>query len=87
MRLTFVIGLLFINVVCFAQHTISGTVTDSQTGEPLIGATILYAENEGVVSDFNGQFTLMLKSGEYRFLASYVGYKNFEKKITVDRNK
>ena len=87
MRLTFVLGLLFINVVCFAQHTISGTVTDSQTGEPLIGATILYAENEGVVSDFNGQFTLMLKSGEYRFLASYVGYNNFEKKITVDRNK
>ena len=52
----------------------------------MIGATILYAENEGVVSDFNGQFTLMLQKGEYRFLASYVGYKNFEKKITVDRN-
>ena len=86
MRLTFVLGFLFINVVSFAQHTISGTVTDSQTGEPLIGATILYAENEGVVSDFDSQFTLKLQKGEYRFLVSYVGYKNFEKKITVDRN-
>ena len=29
---------------------------------------------------------MILQKGEYRFLASYVGYNNFEKKITVDRN-
>ena len=26
--------------MCFAQHTISGTITDFHTGETLIGATV-----------------------------------------------
>ena len=43
-----------------AQTTITGTVTDASTGEPLIGASLVpkNSEETGVVTDLDGKFTL-----------------------------
>ena len=56
----------------------SGRVADSQG--PLIGATVMEkGTNNGTVTDFNGNFTLSVKSGA-TLVISYVGYESQEVK-------
>ncbi len=56
--------------------TLSGNVADSETKEPLIGATItLVGTYEGALADQNGRFRLSaVKPGDYSVKVSYVGY-------------
>lgn len=57
----------------FAQETISGVVTDDQ-GVALPGATILeVGTNNGVTTDFDGNFTITVGSGA-SIEVSFVGY-------------
>lgn len=68
----------------FSQKTkVQGIVKDALTSETIIGATIVYADGKGVSTDIDGAFNLSLDSGEYVIKASYVGYKQIEKKITA----
>ena len=68
----------------FAQKVnVQGTVKDKQTGEPLIGATIVYGSGKGTVTDVSGTFNISLPPGEYNLRASYVGYEALEKKVTI----
>ena len=56
----------------------TGRVADSQG--PLIGATVMEkGTNNGTVTDFNGNFTLSVKSGA-TLVISYVGYESQEVK-------
>ncbi len=56
----------------------SGRIADSQG--PLIGATVMEkGTNNGTVTDFNGNFTLSVKSGA-TLVISYVGYESQEVK-------
>ena len=56
----------------------TGRVADSQG--PLIGATVMEkGTNNGTVTDFNGNFTLSVKSGA-TLVVSYVGYESQEVK-------
>ena len=56
-----------------AQTTAKGTVTD-QTGEPVIGATVVEKGNpkNAAVTDFDGNFTLKLQNGK-TVVISYIG--------------
>ena len=73
--------LLFILIlaVCtnvFAQQTksISGVVYDSNTGEALIGVSVLeVGTTNGTITDFDGKYTLKVSSNKVSF--SYVGFK------------
>ena len=45
----------------FAQRTISGVVTDSDTKESLIGANVLIkGTSTGTITDFDGKFSLQV---------------------------
>ncbi len=69
----FFVFFLLCSTVMLAQNKVSGTVLDA-TGEPLIGVSVLEAgTNNGVVTDFNGDFTLTVKQGA-KLTFSYVGY-------------
>lgn len=58
----------------YAQRTISGTVTD-EGGEPLISATILaVGTSTGVVTDFDGKYTIQIPEGVTQLEFSYTGY-------------
>ncbi len=58
-----------------AQRNLSGTVTDAQTGEPLIGANILVkGTSTGTVTDFDGTYTLRAPEGAEQLVFSYTGY-------------
>ncbi len=59
----------------WAQRTISGTITDASSGEPLIGANILaVGTSSGTVTDLDGSFTLDVPSGVTQLAISYTGY-------------
>lgn len=58
-----------------AQWTVSGKVTDGKDGSPLIGATIEEAGTlTGTVTDYDGNYTLDVSSGNARLIIKYVGY-------------
>ena len=76
MRTRFLWAMLLFSTLAFSQTTISGNVVDSETGEPLIGATILVeGTNTGAVTDFDGNFTLE-NPGQppFNLIVSYTGY-------------
>ena len=82
------LNLLFslLSVALFAQGgSISGTVTDSETGEALIGANVVIkGTTNGDVTNIQGQFSIKgLADGEYTVVASYVGFKSMEQTVTV----
>ncbi|OIP02051.1 MAG: hypothetical protein AUJ98_02615 [Bacteroidetes bacterium CG2_30_33_31] len=68
------------------QGNIKGSVTDKTTGEKLIGVNIMYSEGKGIISDLNGNFSVKLDYGIYRFKVSYVGYNQIEKTIVLDKS-
>ena len=69
----FFVFFLLCSAVMMAQNKVSGTVLDA-TGEPLIGVSVLEAgTNNGVVTNFDGNFTLTVKQGA-KLTISYVGY-------------
>lgn len=66
------------------QNTVSGTVTDV-SGEPLIGVSIiLKGTSSGVVTDFDGNYSIRINSGSDILVFSYIGFSNQE--IPVKNN-
>jgi iron complex outermembrane receptor protein len=62
----------------FGQRTISGMVTDANTGEGLIGASILVVgTSTGTVTDIDGSYSLSLPAGATQLQFSYTGYETF----------
>jgi iron complex outermembrane receptor protein len=62
--------------VAMAQ-TIKGTVTDAESGEPLIGANILVVgTSTGTVTDFDGTYSLNVPADGKQLEISYTGYAN-----------
>ncbi|OGC76871.1 MAG: hypothetical protein A2Z27_06000 [candidate division Zixibacteria bacterium RBG_16_50_21] len=59
-----------------AKGQIIGKLTDSETGEPLIGATVRLAEtNLGAISDLEGNYRIKnVPEGEYTLVASMLSY-------------
>lgn len=64
---------------------VTGTVVDSETGEPLIGANVFFeGTNIGAASDLDGQFTIKkIPPGTYNLIVSMIGYA----KLTVSQVK
>ncbi|PHN03843.1 SusC/RagA family TonB-linked outer membrane protein [Flavilitoribacter nigricans] len=74
--LLLVLAITFCNFA-IAQRTITGTVTDAETGEPLIGANILVAgTSSGTITDFDGTYNLSVPDGATTLDVSYTGYSS-----------
>ncbi|MBP5644558.1 MAG: TonB-dependent receptor [Bacteroidales bacterium] len=64
----------FLPLSAVAQHTISGTVTDAQTGETLIGATVYdTVSRKGTTTNQHGRYSLTLKNENAVVRVSFVG--------------
>lgn len=62
-----------------AQQSITGTVTDSDSNEPLIGANVLVkGSSTGTITDIDGNYSLTLPSGGETLIISYTGYVDQE---------
>ncbi|WP_159018953.1 TonB-dependent receptor [Algibacter sp. L3A6] len=68
------VALLFSTVI-MAQSTITGTVLEQGINMPLPGANVVEkGTTNGVVTDFDGNFTLKTKSSSGEIIITYVGY-------------
>lgn len=83
-----VIFLLVFSLTSFAQNkiTISGTATDSATGETLIGASVSLKEiaHSGTVTNAYGFYSLLAKQGQYTLIVSYAGYETISRQVILD---
>lgn len=68
------------------RYTLSGYLRDAETGERLIGATILDARRQGAISNEFGFYSLSLDAGEHFLRIAYIGYIVMEQKIQIQAN-
>lgn len=88
MRLFTLLMLLFCGSLLTAQ-SISGSVVDAETGEPLIGASVIVPASSdsgsgliGTVTDYDGNFVLDNVSLPATLQFSYTGYATITQKVT-----
>ncbi|MEO8887026.1 MAG: TonB-dependent receptor [Mucilaginibacter sp.] len=79
---------LLLPVLASAQFSVSGKITDQQTGEALPGATInLQNSALNAVADNSGRYQINnVKPGSYVLQVTYIGYVGAQKRITVNAN-
>lgn len=73
----------------FAQtSTISGTITDNSTGDPLPQVNVYIMELEtGAATDLEGNYEISnVEHGDYTLRVSSVGYETLEESVTVNNN-
>ena len=77
--------LLFLFIKVNAQNSISGTITDNNTGNTLPGVNIIISDlNSGTVSNVNGYYILNnLPNGQFFVTYSFIGYESVTKKIVL----
>jgi len=61
------------------QKVITGTITDTETGDPLVGATVvIVGTNNGAITDPQGRFLLNVSGEDASLIISYTGYERQE---------
>ena len=56
---------------------------DKEENDPLIAATVTDANNNGVTSDLDGNYEIILPAGKNIITFSYVGYQTFIQEVTL----
>ncbi len=74
--LTLVFFALSLLAIAQPNGSLKGTITDEETGEALIGASvILVGTYKAAVSDFDGKYTITdIKPGDYSIKVQFIGY-------------
>src|SRR5690606_17887517 len=80
---------LLISSISFAQnrYILSGTITDQNTNETLIGVTVsIKGANINTFTNEYGFYSVSLPEGTYTLEVSYIGYAAFSESILVNAN-
>jgi hypothetical protein len=90
----FFFSFFMILLSCFSiraqdNFTISGTIKNSESGEALIGASILIKELPGTGASSNayGFYSLTLPKGNYTLILRYIGFKTKTDPLILDNNR
>ncbi|HPR85687.1 MAG TPA: SusC/RagA family TonB-linked outer membrane protein [Prolixibacteraceae bacterium] len=76
--LMLVFAIFFVNLAFAQQRTITGTVTDKETGEKMVGVTIvLKGTTTGTITDIDGNYKIAGNVGQ-TIVYSFVGYRKEE---------
>ena len=91
-KIVLLIVALMVAVVSFAQRTVKGRVVEQDTQEAVIQATAALMKGEKVVANAvtntEGSFTIKApEEGSYTLQVTYVGFKTYQKKITLKDGK
>ena len=89
MKTTLKIAMLFFCAITFAQTTITGTVVDDVSKQPIPSANvIILGTSEGTVTDFDGNFTLNTnQTPPFSIQVSSVGFTSQTTEITSNNQK
>ncbi|WP_317040551.1 TonB-dependent receptor [Mucilaginibacter mallensis] len=79
---------LLLPVMASAQFSVSGKITDGQTGTTLPGATVtIQNSTASAVADAFGKYTINnLNADTYTLKVSYIGYQTSTQKIVLNAN-
>ena len=74
----------YLGLVGQTTYTISGYVTDGNSGETLIGATVTNTDDasQGTATNVYGFYSITLPAGTYTLRGSYIGYQ--DETVSVD---
>lgn len=79
--LVFILNLSFL-FLAHAQQTVTGTVTDSETGEPLIGVSILVqGTSSGTTTNVDGEYQLEVPNDDAVLEFTFVGFASIEEEV------
>ena len=79
-KLFSIILLSLVSMAAFAQGTVTGSVKDAATGEPLIGVGVIVSTGGGAVTDLDG--TYAVKAGKDATITfSLLGYSDVVEKV------
>ncbi len=71
----------------FAQSTVTGTVKDAETGETLVGVSVmLKGKSLGAVTDVNGKFTIKVANANETLVFKYISYASLEVPLNGKNN-
>lgn len=82
MRKFLPIIILFISFSVAHSQSISGTITDENTKEPLIGVNVILSNTNGTTTNINGEFSLEITENEKTITFKYIGYETVIKEIS-----
>ena len=76
---------VLLTCTAFSQGSVSGTVTDGLTNNPLPGANVfIEGTGYGSAADADGNYTISnVEDGSYTVTAGYIGYKSSSSEVTV----
>lgn len=84
MKLFFSFVICAIGLTAFAQNgTLVGTITDSETNEPLIGANVIFGTT-GVTTDVDGKYRISLPAGKQKVQFSFIGYESKTREVEME---
>lgn len=78
---------LMLPLAAWAQSgTVSGVVTDSETGDLLAGASVFFPQlQRGDATNIDGEYRIQnVPYGTYNLRVTYVGYRTFNQSVTVE---
>ena len=79
--------LVIIPVLAFPKFSITGKVTDQNSGIGLQGAHILLNQKYKTTSEINGVYSIKnLSSGTYLITISFIGYKPYTRSIQITKD-
>jgi iron complex outermembrane receptor protein len=79
---------LLLPVLASAQFSVSGIISDQQTGKPLPGATVSIENSTQITAtDAAGKFVISgINGGSYNLKVTYIGYQTVEKVVLLIKN-
>ena len=93
MKRTVLFFCILLTALGSTAQTVSGRIIDGTTNKPLdfVNVTLYKIGSDvpqtGGLSDTNGKFELTAPEGEYTFKATFIGYTEFSKNITLSASK
>ncbi|MBI3520899.1 MAG: TonB-dependent receptor [Bacteroidetes bacterium] len=86
--IVFLLGITHMVLSQTGTGVLKGSIMDKDTKEPIIGGTIqlLNDLSKGTVSDVEGNYVLVLDTGYYKVLCSYLGLQSDTFSVTIKEN-
>jgi len=81
MRKYLSIVLLFTSISTSYAQSISGTITDADTKESLIGVNVILSNTNGTTTNIDGSFSIIPREDENTITFKYIGYETIVKEI------
>lgn len=89
MKKFFLFLLLIISITSFAQEkfTLSGTISEADSGETLFGVNVIIPELQtGTVTNQYGYYSITLPKGSYEIIYSNIGFATQKIEVSLSEN-